>query len=287
MANYTLLLKERNLMDIPFEILMTAYWRPQDAQLKTLYKSIHEGDTKEYQRLRKIWKTREVWINWCLELLLQNTPSIVLSRIFNNLISMNLDESLRSYYFQNTQSLKKWTGVPDFILKDKHENIIFGEIKIAALKSNHKYSFQQYQKYMQLSALYLMLQKTKKPGNICHFLVLPTDNIADNLSDNSTWKPEVKSGILKPFNDSHESQKLMKQFENSFRDFLSNENIAKMNNIDKDRIDETLSSMLEKVKTHVYSWSSFLDAYEDAIKGKAYDGILSNINRMRELTETN
>ena len=139
MANHKLIFEEKNIINIPFEILITAHWRPQDAQFKKEFKKAGlNSEQKEYQRLNDIWKTREVWINYCLELLYLSTPKNLLAEIFNNLIGTNIFKPLSSYTLLKPESLKKWTGVPDFILRDNSNSAIFGEIKIAALKANHK-----------------------------------------------------------------------------------------------------------------------------------------------------
>lgn len=288
MPNYSLIFEEKNLIDIPFEILITAHWRPQDAQLKKEFKRESQSiDQKEYQRLNEIWKTREVWINYCLELLYLSTPKNILSEIFNNLIGKDIFEPLSSYSLKKTESLKKWTGVPDFILRDKNNSAIFGEIKIAALKANHKYSFQQYQKYMLLTVLYLLTHNINNSQHIRHFVILPFESIADNINDYATWKPEVKSNVLVPFSKYSKNDKLKQQLLQRLNVFLTDKNISKENSIIFDNVKHRIENIEQRIITHVFTWSLFLETYKEVIKGKRDSRIVSFVDRLKELTNTN
>lgn len=288
MANHKLIFEEKNLIDIPFEILITAHWRPQDAQLKKEFKKTGiNAEQKEYQRLNDIWKTREVWINYCLELLYLSTPKSILAEIFNNLIGANMFEPLSSYALLNPESLKKWTGVPDFILRDYKNSAIFGEIKIAALKANHKYSYQQYQKYMLLSFLYLLTQSNVNHQNIRHIVILPYEDIAANLNDYSTWKPEIRSNILNSFMEYSERHPLKSQLIDRLNEFLSNKHISKENKIIIDKHMNIVKNIERNIITHVFTWSLFLDMYKEVAKGNGDSRIISFVDRLKELTIIN
>lgn len=288
MANHKLIFEEKNLIDIPFDILITAHWRPQDAQLKKEFKKAGiNAEQKEYQRLNEIWKTREVWINYCLELLYLSTPKNLLAEIFNNLIGKNIFKPLSSYTLLKPESLKKWTGVPDFILRDNSNSAIFGEIKIAALKGNHKYSYQQYQKYMLLSILYLLTQSNVNHQNIRHIVILPYEDIAVNLYDNSAWKPELKSNILKPFSQSSKENQLKNQFIDRVNEFLSNKYICRENIINISKFKDAINNIDEYFNTHFITWSLFLDMYKEVAKGNGDSRIISFVDRLKELTITN
>lgn len=285
MANHKLIFEEKNLIDIPFEILITAHWRPQDAQLKKEFKKVGiNAEQKEYQRLNDIWKTREVWINYCLELLYLSTPKNILSEIFNAIVGTNIFEPLSSYTLLRPESLKKWTGIPDFILKDDKNSVIFGEIKIAALKANHKYSFQQYQKYMLLSILYMLTQKNVNCHQIRHIVILPYEDITDNLIDCSTWKPELNSNILKPFYQSPIGPSLKNQFFDRVNVFLSDKNIYRENNLNISNFQQIIKNIDENIITHFITWSLFLDIYKDIARGFGDLRILSFVDRLKELT---
>lgn len=271
-------------MDIPYEILITAYWRPQDAQLKTLYKSSNMGDLKEYQRLKDLWKKREVWTNFCLELLLLATPESVLSEVFNSLIGRCYLGPARSHTLEKMKSLEKWIGVPDFILMDQNNSIVVGEIKIGATKSNHKYSYQQYEKYMLLSTLFLMSENFEYPKNIIHMVILPSEKMEVNTNDYSDWMPEIKSNTLIPFEKHPKRDKLRKQLHERVKEFLIYKDISKDNNINLGNIVDQISATQDKITTHVFSWANFLDVYKNVVKKNKDNRTMSFVERLNELT---
>ena len=196
-------------------------------------------------------------------------------------------EPLSSYALLNPESLKKWTGVPDFILRDYKNSAIFGEIKIAALKANHKYSYQQYQKYMLLSFLYLLTQSNVNHQNIRHIVILPYEDIAANLNDYSTWKPEIRSNILNSFMEYSERHPLKSQLIDRLNEFLSNKHISKENNININKHMNIVENIERNIITHVFTWSLFLDKYKEVANGNGDNRIISFVDRLKELTIIN
>ena len=154
--NRKLFFEDMLLSDIPFLVLEDAYWRPQDAHLQKHFREKYKeankkSSLKEYQRLQKFWRQRETWINYSLDCLLMASSPQLLGQVFGELapgLSLTDPQLVKSYI----PGLKADIGVPDFILKTD-DNLVLGEIKTDALVNSHKYSFEQYSKFMLFSAL--------------------------------------------------------------------------------------------------------------------------------------
>ena len=283
MANRKLIFQEKNLIDTPFEVLITAHWRPQDAQLKKEFKkeSIRK-DEKEYERLKIIWKEREVWINICLDLLMLSTPKETLANVFNTLLGYKYLEPAKNYKFDTSKGLGKWIGVPDFVLKDEMNNVLCGEIKIAAIKTNHKYSFQQYRKYLSIGALYLLSPLYPEPKQIRNIVILPTDDLKSNILDYFDWKPQLKDNTLKPFVNKNNGTH--KRLVEDLKELLQYEKIAKSNEIEYKEVISRIYDLNEQVPTYIYSWSKFLNVYYETCRLHCDDRFLSYIERLKTLT---
>jgi len=286
MANYSLIFAEKNLMDIPFEILITAHWRPQDAQLKKEYKKDNKNaDQKEYLRLKDIWKEREVWINSCLDLLMLSTPQKTLAKVFNSLIGEEYLKPAANYRLDKLKSLGKWTGVPDFVLRDTLNNMLCGEIKIAAIKSNHKYSFQQYQKYMSIALLYLYSPEYPGPKQIKNIVVVPFDDLESNILDYKLWEPQIVDNRIIPFTGKKDTSH--SRFIENMKIFLNNEKIVKANKIKYEDVISDIENIHNTVPTYLFTWSKLLNAYYDICKETCDERFLSYIERLMELTIIN
>ncbi len=130
----------------------------------------------------------------------------------------------------------------------------------------------------------MLTQKNVNCHQIRHIVILPYEDITDNLIDCSTWKPELNSNILKPFYQSPIGPSLKNQFFDRVNVFLSDKNIYRENNLNISNFQQIIKNIDENIITHFITWSLFLDIYKDIARGFGDLRILSFVDRLKELT---
>jgi len=269
--NKELIFEKRALSDIPFLVLEDAYWRPQDAHLQKHFRLKYEesnkrGSIKEYERLKKFWRQRETWINYSLDCLLMASSPKLLSQVFGELVpSMSLTNP--QLFNSNIPGLKADIGVPDFILKD-HNALVLGEIKTDALENSHKYSFEQYSKFMLFSALCLCSLRSDIPKNVIHIIIAPDIDAKKLCNDYKRWLPSINANKLHVNAEKLDLRDRKKRFRDfaSWKKYLLNfiedDLLIKQNSLSKDNIQEYRGiTTPELAPTHLFTWQQFCDVY--------------------------
>jgi hypothetical protein len=246
-----LILKRRNIAQLPFEVLEQAHWRPREMQLCCKHKP--EGaNTGEFRRLRKLWRQREINFNFALDALLMCCDPSELSGFASGLSGVDFDKTylLDGY----CQQLKKIIGVPDFVLSDKN-NCILGENKVSAV-----YEFTQFIKYQTFGML--CRSAPGLPNKLMHIIVVPDPSPARFLSDyGKAWSPNILNNDL-ILDDGDQSHVFTILHENI--DLFSNKlqlakDIKASNVLTTDALKEQASELMQ---TKVYSWKEFVEIFD-------------------------
>ena len=269
--NKQLYFEERCLSDIPFLVLEDAYWRPQDAHLQKHFRGKYEeanrkGNIKEYQRLQHFWRQRETWINYSLDCLLMASSPQLLTLVIGELVPGMVLSNPRLFK-SDIAGLKADIGVPDFIIKGD-DSLVLGEIKTDALEKSHRYSFEQYSKFMLFAALCLCSERPEFPKNIFHVIVSPDTDVRAFCNDYEQWRPSVVSGRL----NVNAGDLKIKERKGRFTDFgswksylfnfLGDEPLIEQNAIAEQKIQTFRDiSSPELVPTYLYSWEEFANLY--------------------------
>lgn len=213
-----------HVSDLPFRVLHDAYFVPDEAQLKDKYAQwFHEENVAagrtQYARLEGYWRTRETWINLAFQNLLLASRPVLLASVFNRLIpSARLVEP--QVYSCNLADLKAHIGVPDFIVADRH-TLLLGELKVGAMATSHRYSFEQYTKYMFFAAVCKFGKAySELPARVKHLILCPEVSPSKLCADYGQWKPSVADNMRLMVDPSKLKTKLRIQ-KNRISDFAS------------------------------------------------------------------
>jgi hypothetical protein len=163
--------------------------------------------------------------------------------------------------------LKSDIGVPDFILKTD-DNLVLGEIKTDALVNSHKYSFEQYSKFMLFSALCLCSERSDIPKNIVHIIVAPDSDTRTFSNDYGSWLPSIDTNRLHVNAEELQISDRKKRFKDFFTwktyllGFLNDERLIEENALSKVKIREFSNiTSPEIAPTYLFSWQEFCDVY--------------------------
>ncbi len=268
MNSYTLQFEKKSLPGLPFDILNNVYYRPQDAILSGSHKIVKKAGEMMGEVLTIERFNREIWVNFSFLNLLHGTSYEIRSKLFSRLTKQIMITPNFCSVFRNSPPLRKYIGMPDFIVNDESGHAIIGEIKIGARKSNHKYSFQQYTKYMHLAALCKCSSKTVLPKKITHLLILPSENLSENILDKKLWLPTVDNQLLTPNINSENID--MTIWKTELRNFLYKKEVTIQNELEKEKIELLMSQQTpDIVPTYVYSWIKLLEIIQESFGNDA------------------
>ena len=187
-----------SLVDLPFSVLADAYWYPQGAKLYGKHKAslaVKPGSKVSFEMVRKAWSREETWINHSLVTLLGALPEVVMSRLLADALG-GLAVSHARVEKLDSANIQGVTGDPDFILRDD-DVCVLGECKVRAHVGNHRYSFDQFRKYMLLGAI---CGAARAPEvcrrRVVHLLVVPDADPAKFCADYQKWSPQVHDRML-------------------------------------------------------------------------------------------
>jgi hypothetical protein len=188
----------QTVVHVPFRTLENAFWRPQAAKLHGKHKDSLKDladvrATKTWQKLWLAWAREETWINHAFNGLLLALPDEALSNALaaaagGHRVSAPVVVKLES------AGLAGLTGDPDFIVRGE-DRCVLGENKVQAHPKSHRYSFEQYAKYMTLGAMVACAESNER-REAMHLLVVPSDDLTRTCSDFEQWRPRVVSGRL-------------------------------------------------------------------------------------------
>lgn len=232
-------LKNRNIAELPFEVLEQAHWRPAEAQLCCKYKPATKA-MAEYQRLRGHWRQKEVNVNFSLDALLLSLRPGELGRYAQFVSGLDFgDARLVDGY---CAELKKVIGVPDFVLSDS-VNCILGENKLTA-----SYSREQFVKYQSFANF--CYASNELPSQIVHLVIVRDLDPNRFINDiGKSWRPALVNGHL--VLDRTDEKSIL---ETVHANVDSHGRINKFFN----------ENECQLVRTVVLSWSQFLDYFDKA-----------------------
>lgn len=195
LKHLTLELTPLNLAKVPEQVLSMAWLAPGEFGLRR--SRTRKGPATAEDRVRHhrdhVWPTRERFVNQVLSTILLAVPPKALAAAT---ASIAAKVQLRSPLISkaSTRKLGKFVGQPDFVMLDEaSRSVILGEIKIDVTDGNHRYSFEQYTKYMLLSAL---LRTAGLAERVAHIIVVPDARPREFCRDHRKWKPSVEDGCL-------------------------------------------------------------------------------------------
>ncbi len=189
-----LLFQPLTVVDLPFQVLENAFWRPQAAKLHgdhrdSLASISSAAGEKTYQKLRAAWALEETWINHALNALLASVPDGALARLMGGLcggIPLDAPQLVRL----DAGGIASTTGAPDFVLLGE-QTCILGECKVDAQPSSARYDFQQFTKYQMLGAILACARAPAIKRQPVHLLVAPELDPATFCRDHQQWRPRL------------------------------------------------------------------------------------------------
>lgn len=243
--------KKQNIVELPFEILEQAHWRPREVELCCKYKKPNDGEY-EYKRLQRLWRTREVFFNFSLNALLMSLRPSEMAGFAEALSDLRFDSA---YLFSGySANLKKIIGVPDFIIGDE-TSAILAEIKITA-----KYDLQQFVKYQTFAMLCKALNYL--PDNFSHLII--TANLEPNIlikDYRKNWQPELKNNNL--LLSINEQEKVLLEMRENISKIKLKADKSLPGNLDLRKL-ERESKIL--IPTNVISWKDFTSKFNSSTK---------------------
>lgn len=259
--------------DLPFRVLEDAYWHPQEAHLKPefseKFRDQNEAEgRKEYQRLKGFWRKREIWITYAFEALLLASSPRLLATVFNRLIP-SAGLVAPEVYACNLRELKADIGVPDFIIGDR-DALVLGELKVGAAPTSHRYTFEQYSKFMYFSAVCKLSESSGLPSNVTHLVMCPEIAPEKICSDYAQWRPSLVGNklIVDPLmlrvRDRKKRVSDFTSWKSQLQRFLVDPALNAHNSPRPDS--EQLARDLQTTMiadTFVYSWNEFATVFND------------------------
>ena len=182
------------VVDLPFQVLENAFWRPQAAKLHghhrdSLTSLPSAAGEKTYQRLRAAWPREETWINHALNALLASVPDAALGRMMGDLcggIPLDAPQLVQL----DAGGIASTTGAPDFVLFAE-QTCILGESKVDAQPTSARYDFQQFTKYQMLGAIIACARAPAIKRHPAHLLVVPELDPRTFCTDAEQWAPRL------------------------------------------------------------------------------------------------
>lgn len=248
------------LGELPFRVLTQAFWRPQ-ALKPSNFVATAGGRKVDILGLR--WRAEESWVNHSLDGILSALPLGALAELMRANIPNFIEQAL-SPAFCHGYALNPYIGEPDLFLMGSNQ-VVAGEIKIGAKKSNGRYSFQQFTKYLTLSLLLRASRRIDLPRQMFHLLVVPTLNPKEFCEDFNDWAPEIRNGWLHvdltrvTFKDRRGRFSDLESWRTTVLEPLKKHSYAAANEIDPDvvaEIEADLSPMTMEVR--VVTWDDLM-----------------------------
>jgi hypothetical protein len=186
--------KPFGIPELPFRVLEHAYHRPQAAKLGDRYalSTLPESkpvDESRFKLTQRTWYREESWINHAVEGLLASLPTSVARDWVANLCDGFILRDGQTSQIEYA-GLRAVTGDPDFILVGQ-DSVVLAESKVSRHRSNGRYTFDQYSKYMRLAALCRVSSGKRLPGQVVHLLLVPSMNPEEFVGDYQDWEPTI------------------------------------------------------------------------------------------------
>lgn len=224
-------LRPVSVVDLPFEILEDACWKPQALGARRR----NEGSSAARKQarialLRGKWPKEEIWVNAALDQILAASPPRLLGDAFPRFGGSLTGTALRLQSERVPTPLRKHVGDPDFVLWDQRQGVlVLGEVKIGATKSNARYSFEQFSKYMLYGAL---VQLSGLAKTVTHVVIAPSTEPTEFCNDAESWHPKV-DGVSGRLSVAPKRMQLGRQ-KRGYRDFGSWREYAREQLTDKE-----------------------------------------------------
>lgn len=286
---YHLVLKDKDLVNLPFRVLTQAFWRPQAFKKMLESGTLSEANIeRKIDRLNKLWQQQESWINQSADAIFGSLPPEAIGKIMHELMPAISATPLTPYECR-AGAMKRYLGVPDLFFLGGSQAVA-GEMKIGATAQNGKYSFEQYTKYLTLALFMRASRRADLPKRIVHLLIVPTLDPKRFCSDYSQWRPEIKDGLLvvDPKNISYKDRK--KRFANydgwkkEVLAAMNNKQYAASNDIDRDEvttIDRDLG--FSAMQTRVVTWSELMRSTRNVAKRVGLGHLARSCDALSEL----
>lgn len=182
-----------NIANLPKQVLKMARKSPGEFGFRSLSKKTAERDEVEYEKdfNTDVWLRRERYVNQIMYAVLLALPPAALSAVLMGLTGMSM-LGAPALCRGSSRKLGKFIGEPDFVVLDKAARVaVLGEIKIGATRSNDRYSFHQYSKYMLYGALFRAAGIAR---DVVHLVVAPKDDAKALCKDYAKWTPHIGEG---------------------------------------------------------------------------------------------
>lgn len=256
------------VVDLPFEVLENAFWRPQAAKLHGKHKESlaaisNETAKKSYQKLRVAWRREETWINHALNALLASIPDVLLGGLIGELCGgIALDAPHLAKL--DAGGIPSITGAPDFVVMGR-TTCILGESKVAAHAASQRYDFQQFTKYQMLGAILACARDPAIKRDPAHLIVVPDAEPRSFCADHGQWRPQVHGRRIAVEPDSIDVRDAKGRFRDFatwrtfVRDTLLDKRVLKRCDLDGDklaRLTAVESPIL--VPTYVVTWADLM-----------------------------
>ncbi|WP_127716740.1 hypothetical protein [Halobacteriovorax sp. HLS] len=189
LERYKLSFSKAKITEFQFNVMEDLWWKRKRWNDKTV--KIYDEHKSEYSfssDLRQdVWASTEEGVNFSFHNLCMAIPPKDNAQIFNKLLGEELFStlSLTNLLFPSDSSLKRILGNPDFSMYDEINNVfIIGEQKVSLGSSAHKFSFEQFLKYQNLSIFLKSIDPCMKLRII---LFHPSENIENDIYTYDKW----------------------------------------------------------------------------------------------------
>lgn len=291
-------LRALNVADLPFELLTHLYWRPQALGLKRENvdsKALDKRSSRLPELRESVWPKEETWVNKVLDTVLASAPPRAIAESLAGLVPQ-LEARELALHQQEASAISDHVGDPDFALWDEtSRTLVLGESKIGAKKTNGRYSFDQFSKYMLYGAL---MEIAGHATRVLHVVLAPSLDPHDVCNDAKQWDPAIDpdSGTLSVDPARIRLSGKLYQRKDRYHDLPSWQRYAREHLLDPEwreangdyldtAVDErlTAASAPVLVPTYVMTWDRWSSELVRACRKHGAGHLAPAIERLREL----
>lgn len=280
------------VVDVPFQVLENAHWRPSAAKLtekeKKKMKGKVRGKEKDYQRLRAAWLREETWINHALNALLASVPDRGLARLLGDLCSGTLIDNPELAKLDDG-GISSTTGAPDFIVLGDG-SCVLGESKVDAHEKSARYDFPQFTKYQMLGLIVSCARDPAIRRQAAHLLIVPELSPGTFCKDHQQWWPGVDGRrlVVDPARMAIRDKNCRFRDFNAWRAFVQQtllaDRVLKRCDLDVEEVKNRLAvNTPVVVPTFVVTWSEMMMVVRRMAENDGLRGIARAATRLEKL----
>lgn len=259
-----------SVVDVPFQVLENAYWRPQAAKLHGRHKetlaAVSDTRAKQiYEKLQVAWRLEETWINHALNALLLALPADGLGKLLGDIWGGH-PVAAPGVAKIDSAGIASITGDPDFVVVGS-EICVLGESKVAAQPTSHRYGFQQFTKYQLLGSMVSCARDPAFRREPKHVVVVPDLDPSHFCDDHDQWRPRLEGSrlVFDPagldVRDRRSRYRDYKSWRAFLRETLLDKRVMKRCELEPDMVDQLFAEgTVVPIPTYVVRWSELMSS---------------------------